>query len=205
MVLKLHLPLIVCVTAALLATATISVPAVSAKKRPPVEIGTRRAATALLIGTFPKRWTEKAGGSTPPKFLTWPIPGRPIGRGYGSNNGKHLAVDITAPEGTAVRAAAQGIVGYADNGVKGYGNLMMVVHPGGWVTLYAHLSGFKARAGQRISRGQTIALTGNTGISKGPHLHTALLINGKPVDPIPYMRDVPKRRVARLFHFGSTL
>ena len=199
------LPFLLCVTATLLATFAVSLPAESGKKQIKIDLGTRRAATALLTGTYPEKWTARAGGPKAPKFLTWPIPGRPIGRGFGSNNGRHLAVDITAPIGTEVHAAAQGMVGYADDGVKGYGNLMMIVHPGGWVTLYAHLNGFKAKPGQLISRGQVVALTGNTGISKGPHLHTALLINGKPADPIPYMRNVPKRRMASLFSIGPFL
>ncbi len=175
------------------------------KKVPPVEVGSRRAATTLLIGTYPKQWTMRAGGMIPPKKLAWPIPGRHLGRGFYADNGRHQAIDITAPEGTKVHAAEQGYVGYAGNEVKGYGNLLMIVHPGGFVTLYAHLSGFKVKAGRLVSRNQVVALTGNTGISKGPHLHMALLIDGKAVDPIPYMKNVPKSRIARLFSCGFFL
>lgn len=187
------------------ATFTEPMPAWSGKKTVQIELGSRQAATALLTGKFPQKWITRAGGTSPLKSLVWPLPGRFIGRGFGSDNGRHLAVDITAPVGTKVHAAGQGLVGYADDAVKGYGKLLMIVHPGGWVTLYAHLSAFKVRAGQLISRGQTVALTGNTGISKGPHLHTALLINGVPKDPIPYMKYVPQRRVAGLFPFPQTL
>ena len=164
-------------------------------------LGTRLAATLMLNGGFPESWVRAAGGANPPKYLRWPVPGHPLGRGFGSNNGKHLAVDVTADIGTPVRAMAPGIVGYADNGVKGYGKMVMLVHPGGWVTLYAHLSRFKVRPGQRIGRNQVLALSGNTGISRGPHLHFALLIRGKPVDPMRYMRGAPgyRPRISRLF------
>jgi murein DD-endopeptidase MepM/ murein hydrolase activator NlpD len=86
------------------------------------------------------------------------------------------------------------MIGYADDKVRGYGKLMLVLHPGGSVSLYAHLSGYKAHPGQRIRRGQTIAVTGNTGISRGPHLHFALFENGRPVDPEPRFQSIPKRQ-----------
>jgi murein DD-endopeptidase MepM/ murein hydrolase activator NlpD len=195
-----RLPIFLCIATAVFAGFTVSRPVSSGSKNvPPIEIGTRRAATALLTGTYPKQWTMRAGGTIPPKSLAWPIPGRHLGRGFASDNGRHQAVDITTPEGTKVRAAEQGIVGYASNEVKGYGNLLMIVHPGGFVTLYGHLSGFKVKPGRLVSRNQVVALTGNTGISKGPHLHMALFINGKASDPLPFMKDVPKSRIARLF------
>jgi murein DD-endopeptidase MepM/ murein hydrolase activator NlpD len=153
-----------------------------------------------LTGSFPDAWQKRAGGNTPPKHLVWPLQGRPLGRGFGSNNGQHLAVDVAAPIGTPVRVASSGIVGYAADGVRGYGKMVMVLHSGGWVTLYAHLSDYKARPGDWVKSGEVIALTGNTGLSRGPHLHFALIVRGKPVDPVPYMRHVPgrKKRLARL-------
>jgi murein DD-endopeptidase MepM/ murein hydrolase activator NlpD len=106
-----------------------------------------------------------------------------MGRGFGSDNGRHLAIDITAPKGTPVRAAARGLVGYANNTIKGYGKMMLVLHPGGWVSLYAHLGEYKAKPGEWVTRGQIIAATGNTGVSRGPHLHFALFREGRAVDP----------------------
>ena len=159
-----------------------------------LELGSRAAFNALRNGRIPQAWMWRAGGGPAPKSLHWPIKGRGIGRGFGSRNGTHLAIDITTPTGTPVRAVARGVVGYADDQIKGYGKLMMVLHPGGSVSLYAHLSAFKARPGQRIKRGEIIAATGNTGISRGPHLHFALFENGKPVNPEPRFRRIPKRR-----------
>jgi murein DD-endopeptidase MepM/ murein hydrolase activator NlpD len=156
-------------------------------------LGTRTAATLLLNGGFPDSWVEAAGGETPPKSLEWPLPGRRLGRGFDSEDGtrKHEAVDITAPEGTEIRAMAAGIVGYADDEVKGYGNLTLVLHSGGWVTLYAHQSKIGARPGQRVVTGEVLGLVGNTGISRGSHLHFALLIRGKAVDPMKRMHGAP--------------
>ena len=157
-----------------------------------VTIGSRAAVNALLGGRIPWRWQMRAGGAVSPKTLLWPVNGRGIGRGFGSRNGTHLAIDITAPTGTPVRAVARGIVGYADDEVRGYGKLMLVLHPGGDVSLYAHLSAFRARPGQIIRRGQVIALVGNTGISRGSHLHFALFEDGKPIDPEPLFQHIPR-------------
>ncbi len=154
-------------------------------------LGTRAAATLLLNGGFPHSWERAAGGSTPPGYLQWPVPGHRLGRGFGSRDGSHRAVDVTAPEGTGVLSMAPGLVGYAGDEVRGYGNMMMILHAGGWVTLYAHLDEIGAFPGQRIERGEEIATVGSTGISRGPHLHFALLVRGIPVDPMEHMRGAP--------------
>jgi murein DD-endopeptidase MepM/ murein hydrolase activator NlpD len=157
-------------------------------------LGTRMAATLLLNGGFPERWSEAAGGEEPPGYLQWPLPGFPLGRGFGSNGGKHLAVDVTAPAGTAVRSMAPGIVGYADAGIRGYGNTVLLIHSGGWVTLYAHLRELKVEPGARVARGSAIGTVGHTGIARGDHLHFALLVRGKAVDPMKHMRGAPDDR-----------
>ncbi|MEZ4287710.1 MAG: M23 family metallopeptidase [Polyangiales bacterium] len=73
--------------------------------------------------------------------------------------------------GWNVRAAAPGIVGYAGDGIRGYGNTVLVIHPGGWVTMYAHNSVNFVVAGQRVDKGSILAEVGSTGISRGPHVH----------------------------------
>ncbi len=157
-------------------------------------LGTRAAATLLMCGNIPERWQKRAGPGPAPKTLIWPIVGRALGRGFGSDDGRHLALDITAAKGTPVRVAARGIVGYASNTVKGYGKMMLVLHPGGWVTMYAHLSEYKAGPGEWVTRGQIIAATGNTGVSRGPHLHFALYVRGAPIDPVPLFQAIPRRK-----------
>ncbi len=154
-------------------------------------LGTRGAATLLLNGGFPGTWIEAAGGIVEPEYLQWPVPGHRLGRGFGSDGGRHLAVDVTAPTGTPALAMAPGLVGYAGSEIKGYGNTVLVVHPGGWVTLYAHLDRFKVVPGQRVETSEPIGLIGNTGISRGSHLHFALLVRGVAVDPMKHMRGAP--------------
>ncbi|MDD5307363.1 MAG: M23 family metallopeptidase [Deltaproteobacteria bacterium] len=158
-------------------------------------LGTRAAASLLLSGHPKPAWVRAAGKGAHPRTLLFPVRGGVFGRGFGDGeDGGHLAVDISAPMRTRVRAAAGGIVGYAGDGVSGYGNLVLIVHPGGWVTLYGHNDSLLVRAGQRVSRGQPVARLGQTGIARGPHLHFELAVDGRLCDPSPLMRPLPARR-----------
>lgn len=95
----------------------------------------------------------------------------------------HYGVDYAAPNGTSVRAAANGKVVFA--GIKnGYGKVVEIAHENGLKTLYAHLSKITAQNGQRVKTGQTIGKVGNSGLSTGPHLHFGLYKNNKPIDPL---------------------
>jgi len=154
-------------------------------------LGTRSAATLLLNGGFPESWVEAAGGPEAPEYLQWPVPGYRFGRGFGADGGRHTGVDITAPTGTPALSMAPGLVGYAAGEIKGYGNTVLIIHPGGWVTLYAHLDSFKVIPGQRVEASEVIGLIGNTGISRGSHLHFELLKRGAAVNPMKYLRGVP--------------
>ncbi len=130
---------------------------------------------------------EDAGGKVRPKHLIWPVKGGRFGRGVGSGkDGGHQGLDIVAPTGTAIKAAAFGIVIWAAER-KGYGHTAIVLHSGGWVTLYAHCSKLKVKPGMKVKSGHTIALVGSTGISRGPHLHWELRIDGVIADPAPYV------------------
>ncbi len=118
-----------------------------------------------------------------------PVNGR-VGSGFGmryhpilKRNRMHTGVDIGAPSGTPIAAAGAGEVIYA-GWRGGYGNTVMIDHGRGRVTLYAHMSAIGVRAGQIVSRGQTIGRVGSTGLSTGPHLHYELRINGTPVNPL---------------------
>jgi len=98
----------------------------------------------------------------------------------------HEGIDVSAPMGAEIEAAAAGVV----TDVKweeGYGNLLTVDHGNGMVTRYAHCSKILVARGQRVKRGQKIALVGSTGLSTGPHLHYEVWINRKPVDPLKYV------------------
>jgi murein DD-endopeptidase MepM/ murein hydrolase activator NlpD len=103
-----------------------------------------------------------------PGTLRWPVTNGWFTRGYGSGmQGYHQAVDIMGEVGWNVRAAARGIVAYSGDEVRGYGNLVLVVHPGGWVTMYAHNSVNFVVAGEHVPRGGILAEVGSTGISRG--------------------------------------
>lgn len=100
----------------------------------------------------------------------------------------HDGVDFRADVGTEVFATGEGVVKFA--GRRGtYGNLLEIDHGFGYTTRYAHLSGFAdgIKAGAKVSRGQQIAYTGNTGVSEGPHLHYEVRVNGRSVDPLNFL------------------
>ncbi|WP_100065645.1 murein hydrolase activator EnvC family protein [Miniphocaeibacter massiliensis] len=127
--------------------------------------------------------------------LGWPVPStRRVSSGYGYRihpiSGKssfHMGIDVPAPLGTPIVAAESGTVISASYSGS-YGNLMKVQHDNGIVTYYAHLSGFRASVGQRVSKGQTIASMGSTGNSTGSHLHFEVRVNGSHTNPLNYVR-----------------
>ena len=100
----------------------------------------------------------------------------------------HRGLDISAPEGTPVRAPADGIVVKTErNG--GYGLVLYISHGDGIVTRYGHLSAYKVRPGARVRRGDVIALVGSSGRSTASHLHYEVLVRGRHVDPMKYISD----------------
>ncbi len=118
--------------------------------------------------------------------LVWPLSGT-LTSGFGYRWGRmHEGIDISVPEGTPVRAAKSGTVILASY-YGGYGNYICVDHGGGLSTCYAHLSGYASSSGQRVSQGQVIGYSGNTGSSTGPHLHFEVRINGAAQDPMGYL------------------
>jgi murein DD-endopeptidase MepM/ murein hydrolase activator NlpD len=160
-----------------------------------LELGTRTCASRLLHGAPEARWTSAVTGAAPSRLL-WPVDDGGWVRGFGYVRVTrpellHRGIDIAAPIGTTVRAVADGIVAYADNGVHGYGNLVMIVHANGWMSLYAHNSRVTVPAGYRVRRGERIALVGQTGIAHGPHVHFELWQDGHAVDPAPLMDGGP--------------
>lgn len=159
-------------------------------------LGTHRAGTALLGGRPEPAWALAADKfAARSETLAWPVRAGWSTRGYGSGeDGYHLAVDIMAPRGSEVRAVADGLVGYADDGLRGYGNIVMLVHADGAVSAYAHNSVNHVYAGQVVRRGELIAQVGSTGISRGPHVHFEWMVNGKNCDPTSLFRPgVPRR------------
>lgn len=132
------------------------------------------------------------GTKTPPTYIK-PISGGRLSSNFGRRSRPtrgastyHRAVDWATPVGTAVMASSGGKVAKAGWG-SGYGYVVYINHADGRQTRYAHLSKVLVSAGQTVSQGQKIALSGNTGVSSGPHVHFEMLINGSQVNPLKYL------------------
>jgi murein DD-endopeptidase MepM/ murein hydrolase activator NlpD len=98
----------------------------------------------------------------------------------------HEGMDFTAKTGTPIYATGDGLVAKSDNTASGFGNHIVIRHGFGYETLYAHLSKYKVRAGQRVKRGDVIGYVGSTGRSEGPHLHYEVHKDGKVVNPLNF-------------------
>lgn len=98
----------------------------------------------------------------------------------------HDGLDFSAPSGTEIYAAADGVIEKASKSSYGYGNKITVNHGYGYKTVYAHMKSFSVRRGQKVKRGQVIGTVGNSGLSTSPHLHYEVHRNGRKVNPIYY-------------------
>ena len=102
----------------------------------------------------------------------------------------HNGLDISAPLGTPVRATADGVVAFADK-ESYYGLLICLDHGHGFTTLYGHLKDIRVKVGERVRKGRVIGSVGVTGKTTGPHLHYEVRIHNQPVNPAPYLTEVP--------------
>jgi murein DD-endopeptidase MepM/ murein hydrolase activator NlpD len=121
----------------------------------------------------------------------WPVRGRVIA-GFGSkpNGTQNDGINLAVPEGTPIKAADDGVVAYAGNELKGYGNLVLIRHSNGFVSAYAHASELMVKRGDSIKRGQVIAHAGQTGNVTSPQLHFEIRKGSTPVDPTQYLGGV---------------
>jgi lipoprotein NlpD len=118
--------------------------------------------------------------------LLWPVNGT-VNSGFGPRGSSfHDGIDIAAPEGTPIRAVERGEVIYADQ-LRGYGNIVIVRHADGLVSVYAHNETNLVRQGQNVSRGEMIARVGSTGRVSGPHLHFEIRKNNTAQDPLRFL------------------
>jgi peptidoglycan hydrolase-like protein with peptidoglycan-binding domain len=123
-----------------------------------------------------------------PVTLAWPLRAR-IGSPFGPRGlGFHAGVDLVAPTGVPVAAAAAGRVVWAGRRAGGWGLLVTLAHGDGVRTMYAHLSRVDVRVGERVGVGATVGLVGATGEARGPHLHFEVRLRGAAVDPLPALR-----------------
>jgi murein DD-endopeptidase MepM/ murein hydrolase activator NlpD len=129
---------------------------------------------------------EATGGL--PTFR-WPANGRVIaGFGTSPNGVQNDGINLALPEGTSVKAAEDGVVAYAGNELKGYGNLVLVRHPNGYVTAYAHAKEILVKRGDQVKRGQVIARSGQTGNVNAPQLHFEIRKGASPLDPMRFLK-----------------
>jgi murein DD-endopeptidase MepM/ murein hydrolase activator NlpD len=130
----------------------------------------------------------EAAGESGSAMFRWPARGR-IVTAFGAkpNGQQNDGINIAVPEGTPIKAAESGEVAYAGNELKGYGNLILIRHPNGFVTAYAHASELLVKRGDKVKRGQVIAKSGQTGNIGSPQLHFEIRKGSTPVDPTPYL------------------
>ncbi len=145
------------------------------------------AASAAAPAAAPAAAAPKAAAAEPesdkPEFR-WPARGRII---QGFKAGSSEGIKIALPEGTAVKAAEAGVVAYAGNELKGYGNIVLIKHPNGFVSVYANNGDLSVKRGDAVKRGQLIAKSGQSGNVSSPQLHFELRKGSTPVDPTEFL------------------
>jgi len=124
-------------------------------------------------------------------LFVWPVHGRVVSEfGAGAGGQRNDGINISAGEGTPIRAAADGVVSYSGDGLKSYGNLALIRHDNGYVTAYAHAQRFIIDKGDHVARGQVIGYVGQTGDVASPQLHFELrrgTHGEQPVNPRPML------------------
>jgi lipoprotein NlpD len=146
----------------------------------------RHAVGVAAVAKAAAASVPQAGKTTSSYMLRWPVSGAMTSR-FGRRSGHvHDGIDIGAPKGTEVMAAADGDVVFADTH-GGYGNVVILRHASGLLTIYAHHERNLVRKGQRVHAGDTIARVGTTGRSSGPHLHFEVRTGTRPTNPLSYL------------------
>ncbi len=130
----------------------------------------------------------QAATDAPALSMRWPVKGKVISEFGAKPNGlKNEGINIAVPEGTSIRAAEGGVVAYAGNELKGYGNLILLRHEGGYVTAYAHAKTLNVKRGDVVKRGDIIAISGQTGAVQSPQLHFEVRKGASALNPYKYL------------------
>lgn len=162
-------------------------------------LGRRATALQLVHGEPFDEWVSAAAGRDPEMRMDWPVPGGRLSRGFGWVRRKaihdrpHKGIDIAADEGTPILAARGGLVAYADNGLTGYGNVLIVIHADATTAMYAHCRAIHVFAGQYVERGEHVAEVGHTGFANAPHLHFEWRRGRWPHNPLRHMDRPPPK------------
>lgn len=181
------------------AAAVTKVAAVSQPPENPAKTVTAPAANANVKPYTPPQASNKviedaekdqaaAPSSTGISQMRWPVRGR-ILASFGQREGTSVSdgIDIMVPEGTSVKAAENGVVIYAGDGLKEFGQTVLIRHDNGLVTVYGHNSNITVQRGQKVRRGEEIAKSGMSGNAKSPKLHFEVRKNSAPVNPSKYL------------------
>jgi murein DD-endopeptidase MepM/ murein hydrolase activator NlpD len=161
----------------------------------PAAVATAPATPAPVAVEKPQTIAAVKPAETPDDIRTssgtqfrWPVRGRVIST-FGPKPGgqQNEGINVSVPEGTAVKAAEDGVVAYAGSELKGYGNLVLIKHADGYVTAYAHNSELDVKKGDTVKRGQVIAKAGQTGNVTSPQVHFEIRKGSQPVDPSQYL------------------
>jgi len=154
-----------------------------------LQASTAPAATPAPVAAAPVQVATAVAPAAEPAMsgsdkFRWPVSGRVLVDFAAS---KGTGINIEAAEGASVKAAENGTVIYVGSGVEGYGNLVLIRHPNGYVSAYAHLGAMNVAKGANVSRGDTIGAAGKTGSVTKPQLHFELRKGATPVDPVPLL------------------
>lgn len=175
------------------------VKAVDAKKPDVTKVAKDNKGVEKKTATPAKTETKKIS-SDPSKKLpaitarssskfSWPVKGKVLSHYGAKSNGLfNDGINISANQGTSVKAAENGVVAYAGNEVKGMGNLIIIQHSGGWMTVYAHMDSMVVRRGAKVAVGQKIGTVGKTGKVDKPQLHFEIRKGTKAYNPSAYLK-----------------
>jgi murein DD-endopeptidase MepM/ murein hydrolase activator NlpD len=169
---------------AIVAKADVAPPATAAAKKKPIDSApTGSVSPEEPAGSAPLTGAQADAAGVSPEFR-WPARGRII---QGFKSGGNDGINIAVPEGTSVKAAESGVVAYAGSELKGYGNLVLIRHPNGFVSAYANNAELEVKRGDTVKRGQIIAKSGQSGNVSSPQLHFELRKGSTPVDPTSFL------------------
>lgn len=140
----------------------------------------------------PRSAVRRGTDATP--IFDWPVNGKILARfGRQPNGETNDGISILIPEDTPIKSAEDGVVVYAGNGLKGFGNLVLVRHANNYVTVYAHAKELKVKRGDQIRRGQVIGASGRTGNVIAPQLYFEVRKRSAPVDPLRFLQAATQR------------
>jgi len=163
------------------------------KTKPRIQTDPKTKPVRKTVAKTAPRINREAIPKPPPRSssrFAWPVEGRVISRFGAKRDGlRNDGINIAAKRGTSVKAAENGVVAYAGNELRGFGNMILVKHSGGWITAYAHVEKLQVNRGQKVKRGETIANVGSSGSVVTPQLHFEIRRGMNPVNPNKFLKS----------------